>query len=173
MKPSLLLLASLILRAAPAFAAPVTAPGHPMQYSVSLPAHWHAGRDWPVLVIAEAAEKEFEANLARFVAARGERPYILVAPYIVTNGSAGQRDPAVYPYSPATWDRIDRDGICSFDLGGIDAVLADVRQRYHGEARIYLTGFEAGAHLVWSMVLNQPERLAAAIPIAGNYRSRC
>jgi poly(3-hydroxybutyrate) depolymerase len=79
----------------------------------------------------------------------------------------------VYPYSTATWDAIAKDGICRFDIEGLMNVLQDVRTAYHGEERIYLTGFEAGAHLVWAFVFRHPELLAAASPAAGNYRGRC
>jgi len=79
----------------------------------------------------------------------------------------------VYPYSVATWDSIAKDGICNFDIDGLMNVLQDARATYHGEERIYLTGFEAGAHLVWAMTFRHPEQLTAAAPIAGNYRGRC
>jgi hypothetical protein len=125
-----------------------TASKHPMPYFVSLPDNWRADQDWPIVVAVEAAEKEFRENARRFAEARKALPFIIVAPINVTNGNAGQRDPAVYPYSPATWDAIDSGGVCNFDLPGLRQVIDDVRTTYHGEARVYLTGFEAGAHLV-------------------------
>ncbi len=150
-----------------------TASRHPMQYFVSLPDNWRADKTWPIVVAVEAAEKEFRENVKRFAEARRDLPFIIVTPINVTNGNAGQRDPAVYPYSVATWDAIARDGICRFDLDGLMNVLQDVKRDFHGEERVYLTGFEAGAHLVWAMTFRHPEQLAAAAPIAGNYRGRC
>ena len=150
-----------------------TAEGHPMQYYVSPPRGWSAARSWPIVVVVEAAEKEFEANARRFVDARGDLPFIIVAPIVVTNGRQGQRDPRVYPYSPATWDAIERDGVCGFDLEGLGRVLDKVRRTYRGEERVFATGFEAGAHLVWALVLQRPETLRAAAPVAGNYMGRC
>lgn len=150
-----------------------TASRHPMQYYLSLPHGFAPGKKWPVVVVVEAAEKEFRENARRFVKARGDLPFIIVAPIIVTNGNSGRRDPSIYPYSPATWDAIDRAGNCAFDLEGLAQVLADVEKSYGGESKVFLTGFEAGAHLVWAMTFRAPERLRAAAPVAGNYIGRC
>ena len=150
-----------------------TAGGHPMQYYVALPAHWTPDRQWPIVVVAEAADKEFKLNAERFAEARGELPFIIVAPINVTNGSQGQGDPKVFPYSRATWDAIAKDGVCKFDLDGLEQVIREVKRDYRGEDKVYLTGFEAGTHLVWAEVFRHPEWLAAAAPVAGNYRGRC
>jgi len=150
-----------------------TAVGHPMQYYVVRPEGWTRDRKWPILVALEAAEKEFKVNAERFAGASGKGPFVIVTPITVTNGSAGQRDPKIYPYSTATWDRIDKDGVCAFDEEGLAQVVKDVREAYSGEDLVYLTGYEAGAHLVWATVFHRPEILAAAAPVAGNYRGRC
>ncbi|MDP4265691.1 MAG: dienelactone hydrolase family protein [Bacteroidota bacterium] len=150
-----------------------TATGHPMQYYVSLPSGWNKNKKWPVVVVVEAAEKEFKVNAERFANARKQMPFIIVAPVIVTNGNYGKRDPKIYPYSSTVWDEIDKEGACSFDINGLQAVMKDVRQLYNAEEKIYITGFEAGAHLVWAMIFQHPEQLMAAVAVAGNYRNRC
>lgn len=150
-----------------------TAEGHLMKYYLSLPKGWTADRSWPVVVIAEAAEKEYKVNMERFVLARGAMPFILVAPITTTNGHQGYRDPEVYPYTSSEWDAIDKMGICSFDMDGVEHMVKDVRNKYNGSDKFFITGFEAGAHLVWAMVFKHPEELYAACPVAGNYRSRC
>jgi poly(3-hydroxybutyrate) depolymerase len=147
--------------------------GHPMQYYVVRPEGWTREHKWPIVVALEAAEKEFKLNAERFARAAGKGPFVIVTPITVTNGNAGHRDPQVYPYSSATWDRIDKDGICAFDEDGLAQVLKDVREAYNGEDLVYLTGFEAGTHLLWATVFHRPEILAAAAPVAGNYRGRC
>ena len=147
--------------------------GHPMQYYVVRPEGWTRDRKWPIVVALEAAEKEFKLNAERFAKAGRALPFIIVTPITVSNGNAGQRDQGVYPYSVATWDRIDNDGVCAFDENGLAQVVKEVRTDYNGEDLIYLTGFEAGAHLVWATVFHHPEWLAAAAPVAGNYRGRC
>jgi len=147
--------------------------GHSMQYYVVRPEGWSPARKWPVVVAVEAAEKEFRLNAERFAAAGRKLPFIIVTPITVTNGNAGHRDPAIYPYSASTWDQIEKEGVCVFDEKGLAEVLKDVREKDGGDDLVYLTGFEAGAHLVWATIFHHPEALAAAAPVAGNYRGRC
>jgi poly(3-hydroxybutyrate) depolymerase len=149
-----------------------TVSGHPMQYYVVRPQGWSPDRQWPIVVVVEAAEKQFKQTAESFAKAGEKLPFVIVTPITVTNGNAGHRDPAVYPYSTETWDRIDRD-TCAFDEEGLSLVVKDVRAAYRGEDLVYLTGFEAGGHLVWATVFHHPETLAAAAPVAGNYRGRC
>src|SRR5262245_16296952 len=80
---------------------------HPMRYHVSLPAGWSAKRDWPVVLVVPDAGRQFVANLQAFVAARGDRPYILVAPEVLTCGGTGSRTREHYSYSRAVWDSLD------------------------------------------------------------------
>lgn len=150
-----------------------TANGHLMQYYVSLPDGWNAEKKWPVVVIAEAAEKEYKINAERFIRARGTKPFILVAPITTTNGRQGYRSPEVYPYSNSTWDAIDQQGICYFDMSGIEQIVKDIQKNYNGSDKFFLTGFEAGAHIVWAFVFKHPEELYAACPVGGNYIGRC
>lgn len=150
-----------------------TASNHPIQYFISLPKGWNSTRKWPIVMILEAADKEYKINAERFVKARGNSPFILVAPYNTNNGNQGRRDPKVSPYSTETWDYIDKVGDCQFNSEGIHQIMLDVTKEYNGEEKIYLTGFEAGAHDLWSIVFNHPEYLKAAIPVAGNFRNRC
>ena len=71
-----------------------TAASHPMQYYVSLPKAWSGNRTWPVVMIIEAAEREFLRTLNVFEKARGDRPLILVTPLVTTNGGANYRQAA-------------------------------------------------------------------------------
>ncbi|MGZ3181535.1 MAG: hypothetical protein ACXU8N_03755 [Telluria sp.] len=172
--PLLLAIASAAAAAqAPGAIVQRTATSHPMQYLLSLPTGWTPGRSWPVVVAEESAEKDFRHAMERYVAARKDLPFILVMPYSVILGQSGTRDPAIYPYTPATWDRIDREGSCSFELAGLDQVLQEVRTAYHGESRVYVTGLEAGSHLAWALAFKRPGQLAAVAPVAGNFRERC
>src|SRR5260370_32180509 len=57
-----------------------TASGHPMQYYVSLPQGWTAARKWPVVVVIESANRQFQQTLGAFAKARKDMPFILVAP---------------------------------------------------------------------------------------------
>jgi len=146
-----------------------TASDHPMQYFLSLPGNWSKEKKWPIVIIIEAADKEYKENALRFVRARKEMPFILVAPFNVNNSRSCRRDPAVFPYSPATWDIIERTGDCKFNMEGITQVVKDVQEQYNGEQKFFLTGFEAGTHTVWQFVFQHPEKLKAAAAVAGNY----
>lgn len=150
-----------------------TASHHPMQYYLSLPENWNAKDSFPILVVAEAAEKEFKVNAERFVKARKNLSFIIVAPIITTNGNYGIRDPKVYPYPKEVWDRIDKESNCQFDLNGLQNIIHDVQQQYHGTHQFFISGFEAGTHLVWATAFLHPEWLYAAATVGGNFRNRC
>lgn len=149
------------------------AAGHPIQYYISLPKDWTKAKSWPVVVVLEAADKEYQKNAERFVTARGDMPFILVAPFNTNNGNQGRRDPKLFPYSNETWDYMEKVGDCQFNDEGIEKIIQEVADKYNGEKKVYITGFEAGAHVLWSIVLNHPELLKAAAPVAGNFRNRC
>jgi len=143
-----------------------------MQYYVSLPKAWSGGRTWPVVMIIEAAEREFLRTLNVFEKARGDRPFILVTPLVTTNGGANYRQAGTYHYSEETWAKV-RENRCGFDFDGIAAVAADVRKFYHGESQYFLTGWEAGGHTVWALLFAHSEEVRAAAPAVTNYAARC
>jgi poly(3-hydroxybutyrate) depolymerase len=144
-----------------------------MQYYLSLPSGWSAEKTWPVLIALDGSGKTF-LDLARaYVTARGDQPFIVITPLILTNGGIDLRGLPNYQYASPVWDEVDRSGRCQFDLDGLDAVIDDVQSLYSGRRGIFLTGFSAGGHLTWAMVLHQPEKLAAAAISAGNYNGRC
>jgi hypothetical protein len=149
-----------------------TAATHPIQYYVSLPQGWTAARRWPVAIVIESANREFAATLDVFIKARGAMPFILAAPLVTTNGGAGYRQVPTYRYSDPVWARIERDR-CGFDMDGIAAVADDMRTLYSGEDKYFLTGWEAGGHTVWAMLLRHPERIRAAAPAVTNFAGRC
>jgi predicted peptidase len=150
-----------------------TAKGHPIQYYVSLPKGWSNKTKVPVVILFEAAEKEYKKNIERFIIARGEAPFILIQPIHTNNGSQGRGDATLFPYSKETWAYIDKVGDCQFNADGISAIYNDVRSEYNTEDRWYVTGFEAGTHMLWWMIFNRPDLVKSAASVAGNYRSRC
>lgn len=157
---------------APANTTALRASTHPMRYHLALPSGWQADRTWPVLVVIPDAGREFEANLARFVKARGNRPYILVAPEVLSCGGAGSRTAAHYSYTVAEWDSLQRGDDFAFEDGGLEAVLGDVHRRWNGETQAFLTGWEAGGHTVWAQALRHPERWRGVAPVTTNYQRR-
>ncbi len=145
---------------------------HAMRYHLALPTGWTRDRTWPVVVVIPDAGREFEANLQVFVTARGDRPYILVAPEVLSCGGARSRTAEHYSYAPAEWDSISRGDDFAFDDPGLAAVLSDVRERWGGEPKAFLTGWEAGGHTVWEQTLRRPERWRAVAPVTTNYQRR-
>ncbi len=149
-----------------------TALRHPMQYSVALPVGWCPNRTWPTVVVIPDAQRDFQGNLVAFVKARGDRPFILVAPFVITSGGATYRDNPNFQYEVAVWREVDRAGDFGFDDAGLEAVLEDVRARYGGADKPFLTGWEAGGHTVWAMLFRHPERWAGVAPVSPNFAGR-
>jgi len=148
------------------------APAHPMRYHLALPVSWRADSEWAVLVVIPDAHRDFAANLARFARARGNRPYILVAPEVLSCGGARTRTPENYSYSPSVWKSLQGGDDFAFEDAGLAAVLGDVHKRWHGEPRAFLTGWEAGGHTVWAQALRHPERWRGVAPVTTNYQRR-
>jgi dienelactone hydrolase len=148
------------------------AASHPMRYHLALPPGWKAGREWPVLVVIPDAARDFEANLKHFVGARGSRPYILVAPEVLSCGGARSRTLDRYSYARTEWDSLQGGDDFAFEDAGLAAVLAEVHARWHGEPRAFLTGWEAGGHTVWAQAMRHPERWCGVVPVTPNYQRR-
>jgi pimeloyl-ACP methyl ester carboxylesterase len=158
--------------AAPSIITVHAASSHPMRYHLALPVGWSAARVWPVLVAIPDAAREFDANLQAFVAARGDRPYILVAPEVLTCGGARSRTLDHYTYSKAEWDSLQGLDDFAFDDDGVAAVLTDVHRLWHGDSTAFLTGWEAGGHTVWALAFRHPERWRGVVPVSTNYQRR-
>lgn len=149
-----------------------TASTHPIQYYISLPQGWTATKKWPVVMVIESADREFQQAATAFADARGSGPFILITPLVVTNGGAGYRSVPTYHYSDAVWQRIDNSGAFNFDLDGITAIMQDVTKQYAGEDKYFITGLEAGGHTVWGILFNRPEAVRAAALVCPNYLGR-
>jgi len=148
------------------------ASSHRMRYHLALPSGWNAGREWPVLVVIPDAARDFEANLGRFISARGSRPYILVAPEVLSCGGARSRTPDRYSYSRSEWDSLQGGDDFAFEDAGLSAVLADVHEKWHGDRKAFLTGWEAGGHTVWAQAMRHPDRWRGVAPVTPNYQRR-
>ena len=149
-----------------------TASTHPIQYYLSLPDGWTAGKKWPVVVVIDSAEREFSAATTAFAQARQKQPFIIVTPLVVTNGGAGARSVPTYHYSDQVWDRIQRDGPFKFDMDGIAAIIQDVTKQYGGEDKYFITGLEAAGHTVYGVLFNHPEAVRGAAIVCPNYLGR-
>lgn len=150
-----------------------TATAHPIHYFVSLPAGWNARQTWPVIVVIPDADREFRKTADTFAAARASTPFVIVVPMILGGGGTAQQHKDSFDYSESTWSTADRVGYCSFDEDGLTAVLDDVRRLYHTESKIFLTGWEAGGHVVVPQLFAHPERLRAVAIVTPNFLGRC
>jgi hypothetical protein len=115
---------------------------HPIQYFISLPNHWSTQTKWPVVLVLSDAEKQFKRDAQQFMDAGKDLPFIIVTPFITTNGNQGHRDTTIYPYSKSVWDTIDKISVCKFDIEGLQAIFKDVKKNYSGSDKIFITGFE-------------------------------
>jgi poly(3-hydroxybutyrate) depolymerase len=150
-----------------------TAGAHPMQYYLSLPRGWTPARKWPVLMVFEGADRQFEKFGDTYVRARANEPFIIVAPLILSNrGAASPRDKE-YQYPKAAWDRIAADGACKFDLDGVAAISAELQRDFGAQSRFYFASLESGAHIEWAWLFRYPETVRAAAFVTPNYIGRC
>ena len=149
-----------------------TASTHPIQYYLSLPDGWSAGKKWPVVVVIDSAERDFLQAATAFAQARRQQPFIIVTPLVVTNGGAGARSVPAYHYSDQVWDRIQSAGPFTFDMDGITAIMQDVKKDYAGEDKYFITGLEAAGHTIYGIVFNHPEVLRGVAVVCPNYAGR-
>jgi hypothetical protein len=149
-----------------------TASSHPIQYYLSLPEGWTTAKKWPVVVVIESAERDFLQAATDFAHARGQRPFILITPLVVTNGGAGYRNVPAYHYSDAVWATIQNNGPFNFDMGGLTAIMQEVAKQYRGEDRYFIAGLEAAGHTIWGILFNHPEVVRGAALICPNYLGR-
>jgi hypothetical protein len=150
-----------------------TATAHPIHYFVSLPPGWNPQRTWPVLVVIPDAGREFRATAGTFAAARGTTPFVIVVPMVLGGGGTAQQHKTDFDYPDSVWRIADRVGSCDFDEDGLTAVLNDVRRLYKTDSTIFLTGWEAGGHVVIPELLRHPERIRAAVVVTPNFAGRC
>ena len=149
-----------------------TASSHPIQYYLSLPDGWAAGKKYPVVVVIESANRDFLEATTAFAQARRQQPFIIVTPLVVTNGGTRYREVPTYHYSDQVWTRIQNDGDFNFDMAGITAIMHDVVKQYGGEDKYFITGLEAGGHTVWGVLFGHPEAVRGAAIICPNYLGR-
>lgn len=147
---------------------------HPMQYFLALPRGYgkpQEDRRWPILVCIDGAARMFEQRVNDFRNARGDLPFILVAPCTFSNTNrieGSHRERYLRLYSDEEIRQAETDRL-SWDEAGLLAVLDDIRKEFGSEDRISLTGFSGGGLLTYRMLLRHPERVAAAVPVCANF----
>jgi pimeloyl-ACP methyl ester carboxylesterase len=123
--------------------------GKAVNYSLQLPPGYHAGRTWPLLMIAHHSQEKASAaveRLSKFAAAFG---YILAAP------QWGNGLKASYHFSEE-------------EHRAFLETLRDVRRRFQIDSdRVYLFGAEQGATATWDIGMSHPDQFAGVVPMSG------
>jgi dienelactone hydrolase len=140
---------------------------HPMLYLVSRP-EGHA-EPRAIVIAIDGSDRQFYRFHAAFVRARRDLPFVLVTPFVLSNGGHPSR--SAYPYSDAVFEAAEADPL-QFDTAGVIAIITDMQTRFNPTLPVYLTGFSAGAHLAWSFLLTHPDRLAGAAMASANFAGR-
>ena len=143
------------------------APDHDLLAFVSLPGDWKKGRSWPVLVAVDGAGCNFEGCARVFAGSRGSRPVIVVSP--VTLSNTNELKPATYPCYPKPLLTKWNGNRFDFDGPGVDAVLAEVRKRFGGEEKVFVTGFSGGGNWCYGKLLRDPKGVRGAAPACANF----
>lgn len=125
-----------------------TAKAVAVKYYVALPKGWNAEQEWPILVTIDGVGHDFLGSCKNFMRACGKGPFIVVSPFVKSNGS----DPA--------------------DLQAVLAIVKEVQKESNGKQKFFITGFSSGGHLTWQLVFKYPELLGGAAPAAANFRFR-
>jgi poly(3-hydroxybutyrate) depolymerase len=135
--------------------------GTSMRYLVSLPEQWEAGRTWPVVVVVTGSNSNFPVIAKGYQTARGEMPFVVVVPATVSSGSKiiAERYPHLPAGELAKYAGAGLAAKLAYDADGIDRMLADVRARFGGERKVYLSGFSMGGSLAWYMAANRGDRM--------------
>ena len=140
---------------------------HDLVAYVSLPRDWKRGRGYPVLVGVEGAGCNFAGYMKGFTGTRGSRGVIVVVPVSLSN--TNKLEPSKYPaYSKGLLEKWNVARI-DFDNKGLDAILAQVRDRFGGEDRVFMTGFSGGGQLCYFRLFMVPGRVRGAVPCCANF----
>jgi predicted esterase len=141
---------------------------HDMRYYVSLPRGWSADRKWPILVAVDGSDCNWDLTVKWHENARGDRPFIIVVPLTFTNTNTLARTAHKYPYPASVMAEADRDRM-RFDETGLLAVIDDVRRKFGGEDKFFITGHSGGGALAMWMALRHPDKLLAAAASSPNF----
>jgi pimeloyl-ACP methyl ester carboxylesterase len=148
---------------------------HPMQYFLSLPRNYRKvpGKRWSALVCVAGAHANFQYVAKSFQERRGDLPLVIAVPCTFSNTNAltgSTRNAYREFYDDDVIDSLaERDARLSWDERGLLAMLRDLSEQYGAAEQIYMTGFSGGGMATYHMIGRHPERLAAAIPVCGNY----
>jgi len=122
------------------------------------------------LVIAiDGADRNFRGYHDAFVRARRSLPFILITPFVISNG--GRPNPPDDPYARDV-SSTARSNRLAFDVAGVAAIIRDIHERFGEALPVFLTGFSAGGHLAWLLLLSHSDWFAAVALASSNFAGR-
>jgi hypothetical protein len=128
-----------------------------------------------MFVAVVGANCAYESMLKELASKARSKPYILVVP--MTIGNANEIPAAKLPYPATVLDRYAdvqrRPQRLEWDEIGVMSALAEIRQRFSGSERFFLTGYSGGAFLMHFWLQHHVEQLLGACSGSGNYWQWC
>jgi hypothetical protein len=146
------------------------AKNHPMVFNVVLPKGWTPGKKYPVLMACEGAGCNWQGMIYAYLGERDRLnlPFIIAAPWTVTNTNGVVKNDKRWPYTDDDWKLI-MQSFPKFDVDGILAVMEELKEEFGAEDRFYMVGFSGGGNPLWATTLAHPDRVVAASPCCGNF----
>jgi pimeloyl-ACP methyl ester carboxylesterase len=118
-------------------------------YHVRLPAGYHHGRAWPVMIVLHHSQEKPAEAAARWADLAGQHGYILAAP---------------------TWSKNLKAtyGFTGAEHMAVLETIKDLRLRFNVDSdRIFLYGGEQGGNMAFDVASGHPDQFAGVIPMAG------
>lgn len=144
-----------------------TAAGSKIKYHFMLPKGWQEEKSYPVLLAFSYQHCAFGQLCAEWAKARGDRPFIVVAPHTFSHSDAVDR--IRYAYSQEIFDAVVAKGARPWDLANLPAVLAEVKKDFGGQ-KFFVASFDSGSWTAWALILSYPDQLAGAALASPFYR---
>jgi predicted esterase len=141
---------------------------HPMVAWLSLPKGFSKKAETPVLVAVEGAGANYLGVARGFASSRGARKVVVLAPCSLS--STNELKPETFPfYAPSVLSEWNSRRV-EFDLPGLEAILATLRERYGVAQKVAVTGFSGGGNLCYSLTMQRPALVWASVPACANFQ---
>jgi hypothetical protein len=144
---------------------------HPLQAYVVLPAAWSPKKKWPIFVAIVGANCAYERQLEELTAKAGRSPFILVVAMTLSNANDLPLEKLPYPASMtrrylSLQTRAQR---AAWDEQGLPGAIDEIRQRFSGDERFFMTGYSGGGFLTHYWLQHHSDQLVGACLSSANY----
>lgn len=139
---------------------------------VSFPKDWSKTKKVPVAVGVEGAGCAFQGYFNGLVGSRGSRNVICVTPISVSNTNGDNINTKTYPmYDPAWLESVKTDVVKRMEVEGpgMEAILADLHERFGADEKAFHTGFSGGGIYTYWRLFQHPDKVRGAAPACGNF----